>query len=94
MKIEDIHVGDKKIDIHGKVKDMSKVRQVNTRNGPNIVCDMTLSDESGSITVSLWGEDTARFKEGDMVVLSNGYCTSYKGQLQLNIGKFGSIKRV
>lgn len=93
MKVSEITVGQKKVDVTGTITAIGEKRVVNLKaGGTSTVCDATLSDESGAIKVPLWGEH--QFKVGDKVQISNGFTTSYKGALQLSIGKFGKIARV
>jgi len=55
------------------------------------VYDAVLSDDSGEIELTLWGEDISKVKEGDTLVIKNGYTNSFKGDVSLTKGKFGEM---
>ncbi len=81
-----------KVNTRGTIKSKGEVRNVNMRAGGTIdVCDAVLSDDSGEIKFTLWGEDIAAVKEGDTIVIKNGYTNSFKGEVALTKGKFGEM---
>jgi len=81
-----------KINTRGTLKSKGEVRNVNMRAGGTIdVCDAVLSDDSGEIKLTLWGEDISKVKEGDTIVIKNGYTNSFKGDVSLTKGKFGEM---
>ena len=75
------------IDVQGKIRDKGEVRTVTTKFGETKVCDAFLEDESGSIKLTLWADDTEKVKDGDMVSLEGGYTTSFRNEIQLNKGR-------
>jgi len=75
------------INITAKLRDKGEVRTVNTKFGETKVCDAYLEDESGSIKLTLWGEDTEKVKNGDEVKLEGGYTTTFREVVQLNKGR-------
>ena len=48
-----------------------------------------MSDDSGSIKLTLWNDDIQRFKEGDSIKIINGFVNEFQGEAQLTSGKFG-----
>ena len=50
-------------------------------------------DETGSCTITLWVEQVGQYSEGDNVVIKNGWCKQYQGQLQVSSGKYGTIEK-
>ena len=75
------------ITIQAKIVDKGEVRTVNTKFGETKVCDAFLEDESGSIKLTLWAEDTEKVKNGDEVKLEGGYTTTFREVVQLNKGR-------
>ena len=75
------------INVQGKIRDKGEVRTVNTKFGETKVCDAFLEDESGSIKLTLWAEDTEKVKNGDEVKLEGGYTTTFRNDVQLNKGR-------
>ena len=91
-----MHDGDKRVSVEAKVVEKSDVRQVQSRfkNETYRIVDAVVADESGSIKLTLWNDQIDLVNVGDNVKIDNGYITSFKGEIQLNVGKFGSLKVV
>jgi replication factor A1 len=53
-----------------------------------------VSDETGSIKLSLWDDQINLVKDGDDVTIENGYTQSFRGENSLNIGRYGKLKRL
>ncbi len=80
------------INTKGVLKSKGEVRNVNMKRGGTIdVCDAVLSDDSGEIKFTLWGDDIGKVKEGDTIVIKNGYTNSFKGEVSLGKGKYGEM---
>ena len=75
------------INVQAKIVDKGEVRTVTTKFGETKVCDAYLADDSGSIKLTLWADDTEKVKDGDMVSLEGGYTTSFRNEIQLNKGR-------
>ncbi|MCI4319355.1 MAG: OB-fold nucleic acid binding domain-containing protein [Thermoplasmata archaeon] len=71
---------------------ISPVRDVTTSRGPSKVADATLQDASGTITLTLWGEDTKTYAVGQKVQVTDGWVKDYRGRLQVSMGRSGTIK--
>jgi replication factor A1 len=70
---------------------ISPVRDVTTARGPGKVADATLQDESGTITLTLWGDDAARFSVGQKIKITDGWVKDFRGKLQISTGRTGTI---
>ena len=83
----------RKVDIEANVIQKSETREVRSRytNETFRVADATIEDETGTITLTLWNEQTEQVNEGDRVRIENGYIKSFREQLQLNSGKYGTL---
>ena len=75
------------INVQGKIERKGEVRTVTTKFGETKVCDAYLTDESGSIKLTLWGEDTGKVKNGDTVSVQGAYTTTFRNEVQLNVPK-------
>ena len=76
------------INVQGKIVDKGEIRTVKTKFADETkVCDAFLEDESGSIKLTLWADDTEKVKNGDTVKLEGGYTTSFREVIQLNKGR-------
>jgi len=92
MKISEIQARQGRIEVVGKITDMSEIREFNKNNGKLRVCDAKLKDDSGEIKLTLWNDEINKVKIGDKVKISNGYCGEYQGEKQLSAGKFGKLE--
>jgi replication factor A1 len=95
MKIGELKSGMRNVSVTGKVESVGEPRTVNLKTGgTNTVADARISDETGSIKLSLWGDDINKIQSGDTVSIENGYINTFKGEDSINVGKFGNLKKV
>lgn len=78
--------------IEATITAVSPVRDVVTARGPSQVADATLQDETGTITLTLWGADTKRYSVGQKVKITDGWVKDYRGKLQVSMGRSGKIE--
>ena len=69
-------------------------RKFASEKGSGKVCSCAGKDEAGEVSVSLWNEQCEQFNEGDVIKITNGWCTEYNGQLQVSTGRNGKIEKV
>ena len=95
MKISELKAGMRNVSITGKVDSVGDPRTVNLKSGgTNTVADAIISDESGSMKLSLWGDDINKIQPGDRISVENGYINTFKGENSISIGKFGKMTKV
>jgi ssDNA-binding replication factor A large subunit len=95
MNIGELKSGMRNVSVTGKVENVGEPRTVNLKaGGTNTVADARISDETGSIKLSLWGDDINKIQPGDTVSIENGYINTFKGEDSINVGKFGSLKKI
>jgi replication factor A1 len=95
MEISELKAGMRNVSITGKIDSVGEPRTVNLKaGGTNTVADAIISDESGSIKLSLWGEEINNVQPGDRVSVENGYINTFMGENSLNVGKFGKLKKL
>jgi len=94
LKIAELRPGMRRVDVAGKIVNIEGPRDVNTKFGPGQVATATLEDESGSVKVTLWNENISKVAVNDKVSIENGYVDSFRGELQLNVGKYGKMSKV
>ncbi|MCI4351160.1 MAG: OB-fold nucleic acid binding domain-containing protein [Thermoplasmata archaeon] len=73
---------------------VSAPRDVTTSRGASQVADATLQDETGTITLTLWGDDTKTYSVGQKVQITDGWVKDFRGKLQVSMGRSGTIKVV
>ncbi len=77
--------------IDATITAISEVRDVTTSRGPSQVADATLQDETGTITLTLWGDDTKKYSVGQKVRITDGWVKDFRGKLQVSMGRSGTI---
>lgn len=92
MNISDIKDGMRRVDAQGEIKEISPSRKVTLRTGGEAeVAEMLISDGRASIKVSLWDDQINEAKVGKTAKIVNGYTNSFRGEVRLNIGRYGSL---
>lgn len=93
MDIKDLRDGMKRVSVEAKVVEKGDPREVKSRYSDDTyrIVDAVVADETGSIKLTLWNEQIEQVNVGDNIKIDNGYITSFKGEIQLNIGKFGKL---
>ncbi|MCW4024012.1 MAG: DNA-binding protein [Candidatus Bathyarchaeota archaeon] len=96
MDIKDLRDGMKKVDVQATVVEKGNPREVKSRYSDDLlkVADSQIADETGSIKLTLGNEQIDQVAVGDTIKIENGYITSFKSEIQLNIGKFGKMTKV
>ncbi|MHA1649418.1 MAG: hypothetical protein ACTSYB_04410 [Candidatus Helarchaeota archaeon] len=89
-QIKDLTPDSKRINIIVKLVSKSAPRYA---KGYKIVTFMA-SDPTGQIPIPFWNNESQAVKVGDVIEIQNGYVSTFRGQMQLNIGKFGSFQHV
>ncbi|MEM3841328.1 MAG: OB-fold nucleic acid binding domain-containing protein [Candidatus Micrarchaeaceae archaeon] len=93
MKISELKAGATNVTIQAKVISKDDPREVVTKYGKRLsVANIKLQDDSGSIQMSLWGNDINAVEIGDTIEISNGYVNEFRGTPQLSTGKYGKIR--
>ena len=93
MKINELRDGMKRINLIAKVTEKSETREVTSRfNDQTLkVATATIVDDTGTIKLTLWNEQINLVNVNDTVKIQNGYITSFRGEIQLNSGKYGTL---
>ena len=93
MKIEELRNGMKRVTVEGKVTEKSETREVLSRFKDKTykVATAIIGDETGKIKLTLWENQINQVNVNDKVKVENGYVTSFRGEIQLNIGKYGEL---
>ena len=80
--------------IEATITAISAPRDVTTTRGPSRVADATLQDDTGTITLTLWGDDISKYSVGQKVKITDGWVKDFRGKLQVSMGRSGSIQIV
>jgi replication factor A1 len=93
LNIKDLRNGMKRVNVEAQVTEKGNPREVMSRykDETYTVADAVVADETGSIKLTLWNEQIDQVNVNDKIKIENGYVTSFKGEIQLNVGKFGVL---
>lgn len=94
VKISELKPGMNNVSVRVRVLEAEAPRTVNTRRGPRTISEAVVGDETGRTRLTLWGHAAGSLKPGDTVEISGAWTTAYRGQVVLNAGGRGSIRRV
>ncbi|MFX1295112.1 MAG: DUF2240 family protein, partial [Promethearchaeota archaeon] len=93
VKIKDLKTQHKNLKVIGKIFEKGESRDVQFKDASiHQVCDVSFADETGTISLSIWDDDIEKVRTGKTYCIENGYVTTFRGTLQLNVGKFGILK--
>ncbi len=93
MNISELKAGATNVSIEAVVVEKAEPREVVTKYGKRLnVANVTLKDDSGRITLALWGNDINSVDVGDKVKITGGYVSEFRGTPQLSTGKFGKLE--
>ena len=93
MEIKDLKNGMKRVEVEAVVMEKGNPRQVQSRfkDETYTVGDAIVQDETGTIKLTLWNEQIDQVQVGNRIKIENGYVTSFKAEIQLNVGKYGKL---
>ncbi len=92
-KVGDLTPQSKAVNVTAKVVSKTEVREIPMgRDGSaHKVSDALIGDETGVVYLTLWDDNIEKVNEADTVRIENGYVTLFKGNIRLNIGKYGKL---
>jgi len=92
-KVGELNPQSRAVNVTAKVVSKSEIREIPMgRDGSaHKVCDALVGDETGVVYLTLWDDNITKVNEGDSIRVENGYVTLFKGNIRLNIGKYGKL---
>jgi replication factor A1 len=94
LKIKDILIGMKSVDIVGKVIRKYELREFNTEKRRGKVANLMLGDETGTIRLVFWNDKTndfAQIKDEDVIKVKGAYVRDNAGRKELHLGDNSNI---
>ncbi|XP_075036034.1 SOSS complex subunit B2 [Mixophyes fleayi] len=91
VSIKDIKTGQKNLNVVFIVLEIGRVTK--TKDGHE-VRSCKVADKTGSITVSVWDEIGSLIQPGDIIRLTRGYASMWKGCLTLYSGRGGELQKI
>jgi replication factor A1 len=94
VKVGELTPASRAVNVIAKVVSKSEVRNIAAgRDGsPHSVCDALVGDETGSIYLTLWDDNIEKVNPEDTVKVGNGYVSLFRGNMRLNVGRYGTIE--
>ncbi|UCH05458.1 MAG: hypothetical protein JSW05_04650 [Candidatus Thorarchaeota archaeon] len=83
----------KNVTISFKVMETGEEREVSSRNDgeSHRVLDAVVGDSTAVVSVPLWDAKIDEVEIGNTYTLKNGYTGLFRGNLRLNIGRYGEL---
>ncbi|MFW9889319.1 MAG: single-stranded DNA-binding protein [Candidatus Thorarchaeota archaeon] len=83
----------KNVTISFKVMETGEEREVTSRGSgeSHRVADAVVGDSTAVVSVPLWDANIDEVEIGNTYTLKNGYTGLFRGNLRLNIGKYGEL---
>ncbi|HDN75939.1 MAG TPA: single-stranded DNA-binding protein [Acidilobales archaeon] len=94
IKIRDLKEGMENVHVLVRVLRTTQPKIVHTRSGPRTLSEAIVGDESGRIKLTLWGDKAGTVDEDQVIDVSGAWTTSFRGNVQLNVGRRSIIKVV
>ncbi|MCE4617317.1 MAG: OB-fold nucleic acid binding domain-containing protein [Desulfurococcales archaeon] len=82
------------VNVKVRVIETREERTVQTRRGEWTISEAMVGDETGRVKLTLWGRHAGTLKEGEAIEVKGAWTTSYRGDVQLNVGQRGEIERI
>jgi len=93
LQIKDIDARVTSVNLKAKITGKSIPRYVFSRFGEALTLSTaTISDGTGSMRMPLWNDEIDRVSIGDTVQIDNGRVRTFRGELQVSLGKKGRLQ--
>jgi replication factor A1 len=95
QRIGDLKSGMKRVDLKARILEIPKPKFVFTRYGNSaLVTNAKITDETGTINLSLWNDQIDTVSVGDIIHVENAHVVTFRGEQQLRMGKRGHMSVV
>ncbi|MEM3644037.1 MAG: OB-fold nucleic acid binding domain-containing protein [Nitrososphaerota archaeon] len=94
VKIGELTPRSRGVNLVAKVVSKSPERIVSSQydQTEHRLSEVLIADETGAINLVLWDDKVDSVNEGDVVRIVNGFVKLFRGRMQLNLGRFGTIE--
>ncbi|PMP59449.1 MAG: single-stranded DNA-binding protein [Caldisphaera sp.] len=93
-KVSDLREGEDNVSVKVRVLSINEPKVIHTKRGDRTISEAIVGDDSGRVKLTMWGNQAGKISEGDAVELKGAWTTSFKGEVQLNIGSRGEINKI
>lgn len=93
-KVGELTPSSRAVNVKAKVVSKTEVRTIAAgRDGaPHRVADALVGDETGCVYLTLWDDNIDKVNEGDSISIGNGYVSLFRGNMRLNVGRYGTLE--
>ena len=93
VKVETLTPNSRGVNTIVKIVSKGEIRSVTGRDySVRRVTDALVGDETGCLYMTLWDEKIDAVNEGDTLQITNGYINLFRGNMRINVGKYGSYE--
>jgi len=94
VKVGELTPASRAVNVMAKVVSKTDIRSIAAgRDGaPHRVCDALVGDETGCVYLTLWDDNIEKVSEGETVSIKNGYVSLFRGNMRLNVGRYGTLE--
>ncbi|MCK4313329.1 hypothetical protein KAW04_01055 [Candidatus Bathyarchaeota archaeon] len=94
VKVGELTSTSRAVNVIAKTISKSEIRNIAAgRDGaPHRVCDALVGDDTGCVYLTLWDDNIEKVKEEDTVNVKNGYVNLFRGNMRLNVGRYGTLE--
>jgi replication factor A1 len=96
VKIGQLNPRSRNVNLIAKVVSKSPERVVSSQydQKEHRLSEVLIADETGAINLILWDDRIDDVREGSTIKVTNGFIKLFKGKMQLNLGRYGSVEEV
>lgn len=93
VKVSELTPDSRAVNVVAKVVSKSEIRNIAAgRDGAaHRVSDALVGDETGCVYLTLWDDNIEKVNDGDTINVKNGYINLFRGNMRLNIGRYGTL---
>ena len=93
LEIKDLNSETKRFNLDAKVTEKSSPRTVVSRWGESLLLSTaTITDQSGTIKLPLWKEQTSMISVGDLIHIENARLKRFRGELQIKVDRLAKLR--
>jgi replication factor A1 len=93
VKVETLTPNSRGVNTIVKVVSKGEIRSVTGRDySVRRVTDALVGDETACLYMTLWDEKIDALNDGDTLKITNGYINLFRGNMRINVGKYGSYE--
>jgi len=98
LRLADLRPGMEHLDFRVRVTKLKETRKIKTYSGlEHSLAEGEVTDDSSNVPFTVWNEKISELegiKIEDLIEMKNCFITSFKGVIQINVGRDSNIMKV